>query len=118
MKPAGKKLGILISCDPDTGRFQHALGLAGAALESGVDTYVYCLDDAVRGVGSPGLQQLRQRGLKLFACALAARSRQLPADDNATYSGLTTLGDIIAHTDRFVSFGDAVQNPPQPEDRR
>ncbi|MFM7102117.1 MAG: hypothetical protein ACKO3N_13210, partial [Verrucomicrobiota bacterium] len=76
----------------------------GAALAAGLDVYLYCVDDAVAGVGDPGLQALRPRGLKLYACAYGAHRRDLPVDDRATYAGLTVVSDLVAATDRFISF--------------
>jgi hypothetical protein len=80
------------------------MGLAAAALERGWDAYLYCLDDAVAGVGHPELQALRARGLKLYACAYGAHQRGLPVDDQATYAGLTVVSDLAAGVDRFISF--------------
>ena len=100
----GKKLGLLLSTAPTQPNFQHGLRLAATALAAGVEVYLYCIDDAVTGVGEPPLQQLRERGLKLFACAEAAQRRQLPVTELASFAGLGTLSELIAHTDRFVSF--------------
>jgi hypothetical protein len=58
----------------------------------------------VRAVGHPALVKLKKRGLKLFACAYGARRRGITLDGDATFSGLTIVGDLIAGTDRFVSF--------------
>ncbi len=98
------KLGILISCGPDRPAFRHGVHLARAALGRGVDVYLYCLDDAVAGVRDPDLQALKPRGLKLYACAFGAQQRGLPVDDSAAYAGLTVVSDLVAATDRFVSF--------------
>lgn len=104
MSLAGKKLGVLISCAPAEANFRHAVGLAEAALNTGVSVYLYCLDEAVAGLSDEHLQTLQARGLKLFGCAYAAQRRQLPLDDRATYVGLPMLSDVMADTDRFVSF--------------
>jgi sulfur relay (sulfurtransferase) complex TusBCD TusD component (DsrE family) len=104
MSLLGKKLGLLLSTRPGQPGFQHGLGLADAALEEGVEVYLYCIDDAVHGVGEPHLQSLAARGLKLFVCAYASQKRGLPRDQNATYAGLALLSDLMAETDRFVSF--------------
>lgn len=104
MSGRAAKLGILISCGPPVAGFRHGVGLAGAALAAGLDVYLYCIDDAVAGVGDPGLQALRPRGLKLYACAYGAHRRNLPVDDRATYAGLTVVSDLVAGTDRFISF--------------
>jgi sulfur relay (sulfurtransferase) complex TusBCD TusD component (DsrE family) len=80
------------------------LKLAETALARGVDVYLYCIDDAVPGVDSEPLQALKERGLKLYACAYGAHRRNLPLSDKATFAGLTVVNDLIASTDRFVSF--------------
>lgn len=98
------KLGILISSGPGRASFRHGVRFAEAALERGLDVYLYCLDDAVAGVRDAGLQGLRGKGLKLYACAYGAQQRGLPVDDSAAYAGLTVVSDLVVGTDRFVSF--------------
>jgi predicted peroxiredoxin len=100
----GSKLGILISTSPEAAGFRHGLRLAESALASGVDVYLYCIDEAVTGVGNADLQRLRQQGLKLYACAYGAQRRNLPLNDLAVFAGLTVVHDLMASTDRFVSF--------------
>ena len=100
----GKKLGILLSVGPDQPGFRHGLRLAETGLAHGVTVYVYCVDDAVLGVADPRLQALRSGGLHLYACAYSAERRRLPLDDRAMFSGLSVVSDLIAGTDRFVSF--------------
>jgi hypothetical protein len=100
----GKKLGVLISCRPEEPGFRHGLRLASAAMQRGVNVYLYCIDDAVPGVGDPELQQLKAAGLNLYACAYGAHRRHIPLTDVATFAGLTVVNDIIAGTERFVSF--------------
>ena len=50
------------------------------------------------------LQALAARGLKLYACAYAAQRRRLPVNDKAIFAGLGIVSDLMAATDRFVSF--------------
>ena len=99
-----KKLGLLLSTRPDTRNFRHGLHLANVALASGVMVYLYCIDEAVSGLADPQLQELKRRGLNLYACAYGAQKRNIPVSDLAVFSGLTMVSDIIATTDRFVSF--------------
>ncbi len=101
---AGKKLGVLLSGSPDLPPFLHGVRFAAAALAAGCDVYLYCIDDAVPGVGHPELQQLRPLGLKLYGCAYGAHRRGVPLDDRATFGGLTVVSDLVAGTDRFISF--------------
>jgi predicted peroxiredoxin len=104
MSLRGKKIGLLISSRPDSPKFQYGLQLAAAALEEGVDVYLYCIDEAVKGIAEKKLQVLKERGLKLYACAYGANRRNFPLSDDATFAGLTVVSDLIAGTDRFVSF--------------
>jgi len=101
---SGKKLGLLLSTRPDTAGFRCGLRLAEAALSQGLQVYLYCIDEAVAGLADEQLQALKARGLNLFACAYAARQRHLPLSDLATFAGLALVSDLIASTDRFLSF--------------
>lgn len=104
MSLRGKKLGLLISSKPDSPKFRQGLRVAEAALEEGVDVYLYCIDDAVSGVSGEKVQSLKSRGLKLYACAYGAHRRNFPLSDQAIFAGLTIVSDLIAGTDRFLSF--------------
>ena len=100
----GKKLGILLAASPRQRNFEHGLRLAETALAAGVDVYLYCIDDGVCGVDDARLQQLRARGLKLYACAYGAHRRGIPLGNEAVFAGLTVVSDLMAATDRFVCF--------------
>ena len=104
MNLQGKKLGVLISARPDEPNFERGLRLAETALAQGVDVYLYCIDEAVPGVGGARVQSLKERGLKLYACAYGAHRRNLPLNDRAVFAGLTVVNDLVTATDRFVSF--------------
>src|SRR5687767_10592854 len=99
-----KKLGLLLSADPQQPAFEHCLRLARAALLQSVAVYLYCIDEAVRGLDNPQLRELQSAGLILYACAYSAQRRDVAVDDRATFCGLGTLSDIVAGTDRFLSF--------------
>jgi hypothetical protein len=104
MSLRGKKLGLLVSASPDTPNFRHVLKLVEAALDAGVMVYLYCIDDAVTGIGNTQLQVFKARGLNLYACAYGAQRRNIPINDSAVFAGLTVVSDIIGGTDRFLSF--------------
>ena len=104
MSLRGKNLGLLLSTRPEHPSFHHGLRLAEAALENGLSVYLYCIDEAVHGVNEPRLQALKARGLKLFACAYGANRRNISMTEAAAFAGLTVVSDIIASTDRFLSF--------------
>jgi sulfur relay (sulfurtransferase) complex TusBCD TusD component (DsrE family) len=100
----GKKLGLLLSTRPENPGFRHGLRLAEAAMNQGVKVYIYCIDDAVTGLADEQLQALAARGVNLFACAYGAQRRNIPLSGLAIFAGLTVVSDIVASTDRFVSF--------------
>lgn len=104
MSLQGKKLGLLISARPEVPNFRHGIRLAEAALGRGVTVYLYCIDEAVRGLADAQLQNLKTRGVNLFACAYGAQRREIPVSDLATFAGLAIVSEIIAGTDRFVCF--------------
>ena len=104
MSLRGKKLGLLISAAPSQPSFRHGIRTAAAAMEEGVTVYLYCIDDAVAGVDDAELQSLKSRGLIVYACAYGAQHRNIPLTDRANFAGLTVVNDLIASTDRFVSF--------------
>ena len=101
---SGRKLGLMLACSPTSPKFHHGVLLAEEALKQGLRVYLYCIDDAVAGSGDERIRHLIDAGAHLFACAYGAQQRDLPRDDAATWSGLSTLSDIIAGTDRFLCF--------------
>ena len=104
MKLSGRKLGILIGALPEQRNFGHGIELAREAISAGVEVYLYFIDDGVAELKSESLAKLKKDGARLFACAYSLQKRNLPLEGHATPAGLTMLNDIIASTDRFVSF--------------
>ena len=104
MSLSAKKLGLLLSTRPESPSFRHGANLASAALDAGLKVYLYCIDDAVFGVADAQLQSLKSRGLNLFACAYGAQHREIATSDLAVFGGLTVVSDLMAGTDRFLSF--------------
>ncbi len=104
MEVRASRLGVLISAGPEHANFRHGLGLAEAALDQGVRVYLYCIDDAVRGLTEPRLQALTTRGLNLYGCAYSVRQRNLAMGGEAAFSGLAALAEIISAMERFVAF--------------
>lgn len=105
MELAGQKLGLLLSTPPEHPNLTTALGLAGAALDRGVEVYLYLIDEGVRALGHPGLRGLPDRGARLFVCAYGCQKRRIPLEDDPglTYCGLVVLTDLLNGTDRFVA---------------
>ena len=97
---SGKKLGLLLSGSPRGPGFQHGARLAEAALNRGVEVYLYCLDEAVAGL--PLLEPLQARGARVFACAYGAQRREIPLSGQAIFAGLGMASDLLAGADRFL----------------
>ena len=104
MELRGKKLGLLVCGPPEAAAFMHAVSLAQVAIEAEAKVYLYCIDEAVRGIDDPRLQHLKQQGLNLFGCAYAADRRQIVLTEAAVFAGLGTLSDLMAGADRFLVF--------------
>lgn len=100
-----RRLGLLLSTDPGHPNLETALGLAHAALDRGVECYLYLIDDGVRALDDPRVRALPRAGGRLFVCAYGCRRRGLPLEDtpDVTYCGLVVLGDLLEATDRFVA---------------
>jgi hypothetical protein len=103
MDIAGRKLGLMLSTAPEHPNLDTAVGLAAAAIARGAAVYLYLIDDAVAAVDHPRVQEVADRGAKLFVCAYGCQRRRLPLSDRATNCGLVVLADIINATDRFVA---------------
>jgi len=100
----GKKLGVMVSSGPEAVSFECAYKLAATALGEGVQVYLYYMDEGVRGVGDKRVQALKAKGAQVFACAHSAQRREIAIDESAAFSGLATVSDLMAGTDRFLSF--------------
>jgi sulfur relay (sulfurtransferase) complex TusBCD TusD component (DsrE family) len=97
-------LGVMVSSGPEAKSFDCAYQLAAAALGEGLQVYLYYMDEGVRGVRDKRVQALKAKGAQLFACAYSAQRREIAIDESAVFSGLATVSDIMASTDRFLSF--------------
>jgi sulfur relay (sulfurtransferase) complex TusBCD TusD component (DsrE family) len=94
----------MVSSGPEAASFECAYRLAEAALQEGVQVYLYYMDEGVRGVGDKRVRALKTKGAQLFACAYSAQRREIPIDESAVFSGLATVSDLMGGTDRFLSF--------------
>ena len=102
--PPERSLGVLLAVAPQENTFAYATGLVRSAQAGGIQVYLYLLDDAVHSTSHEQIQDLIDRGVKVMACAFAARKRDIQINDDVTFGGLGLLNDIIANTDRFVGF--------------
>ena len=101
-----RKLGLLLSTTPEHANLETAVSLSKAALEQGVDLYLYLIDDGVLAKDRPEVQELAARGAKLFVCAYGCQKRRIPLSDpdRLNYCGLVVLTDLINGCDRFLAF--------------
>jgi len=101
-----RKLGLLLSTKPEHANLPTAVRLSKAALERGVDLYLYLIDDGVLAMDRPEVQELAARGAKLFVCAYGCQKRRIPLSDpdRFNYCGLVVLTDLINGCDRFLAF--------------
>ena len=88
----GRKLGMLLSTGPAHPNLETGLGLARAALDRGVDLYLYLVDDGVRNIDDERVLELGARG----AQALRVRLR-LPAAPSAHHGQGHVLRSGRAH---------------------
>lgn len=105
MDLARRKLGLLLSTPPEHPNLHTAVELSRAALDRGADLYLYLIDDGVHVKDRPEIQELAQRGAKLFVCAYGCQRRGIPLGDadTLTYSGLVVLTDLINGCERFIA---------------
>lgn len=100
---AKKKLGLMLSTPAAHANLDTAIGLGRAALARGAELYLYLIDDGVDAVEDPRVQELKDRGARLFVCAYGCQKRGRPLSDKATNCGLVVLTDVINGTDRFLA---------------
>src|SRR5437879_10066654 len=77
MDLAKKRLGVLLSTGIEHANLETAVGLSQAALERGVEVYLYLIDDGVRALDHPPVRALPERGRQLFVCAYGCQSRRV-----------------------------------------
>ncbi|HLG21228.1 MAG TPA: DsrE family protein [Candidatus Manganitrophaceae bacterium] len=99
-----KKLGLLLSTPPENKNLKTVVSLAKEALHQGMDAYLYLIDDGVRNLDRPEIDELAQQGAKLFLCAYGAQRRGIPNSEKAAFCGLVVLSDLMKGCDRFVTF--------------
>jgi sulfur relay (sulfurtransferase) complex TusBCD TusD component (DsrE family) len=105
MDLARRKLGVLLSTKPEHPNLDTTLRLSRAALDRGVDLYLYLIDDGVLAKDRPEIQELAEHGAKLFVCAYGCQKRRVPLSDpeRFNYCGLVVLTDLINGCDRFLA---------------
>ena len=102
-----KKLGVLLSTPPSCPDVTTVARLCEEALGSGIDVYLYLIDEGVRNVTDSRLLHLSQAGVKFFVCAYGCQRHGVSTEGlnkDLTLCGLVVLSNIINGCDRFVAF--------------
>ena len=103
----GKKLGILLSTPPGNPNAETVRKLGEEALRSGVDVYLYLIDEGVKNLQNPSLVELASSGAKFFVCAYGCQQHNVSTEGypkEVTFCGLVVLSNIITGCDRFLAF--------------
>jgi len=103
----GKKLGILLSTPPENENAHTVTRLSEEALNSGVDVYLYLIDEGVKNLKNPPLVNLASLGAKFFVCAYGCQQHNVSTEGypkEVTFCGLVVLSNIITGCDRFLAF--------------
>lgn len=102
----------MLASPPDRPELAEAHRLAGEAMDRADAVFLYLIDDGVRCLDAPEVEDLRRRGARLFACAYGAKKRGIAWDPaKAAFSGLTVLVDVITGCDRFLAFTPLGRSP-------
>ena len=102
-----KKLGVLLSTPPSHPNVTTVSRLCQEALRSGVDVYLYLIDEGVLNLRDRRLLELSAAGGKFFVCAYGCQKHGVPTDgldERITLCGLVVLSNMVNGCDRFVAF--------------
>lgn len=102
-----KKLGVLLSTPPSHPNVTTVSRLCEEGLKSGVDVYLYLIDEGVKNIADPRLLNLSREGAKLFACAYGCQQHGVSTgnlDPGIQLCGLVVLSNMMNGCDRFVAF--------------
>ena len=102
-----KKLGILLSRPPDHSHAHTVTRLSEEARKSGVEVYLYLIDEGVQNLHNSHILNLTSVGVKLFVCAYGCQQHNISTDGygkEVNFCGLVILSNIINGCDRFLAF--------------
>ena len=102
-----KKLGILLSTPPENPNVHTVTRLSEEALSTGVEVYLYLIDEGVKNLKNSRLLNLASSGVKFFVCAYGCQQHKVSTEgygEEVTFCGLVVLSNIIDGCDRFLAF--------------
>ena len=65
-----KKLGLLLSTPPESPNVHTVTRLSEEALSSGIEVYLYLIDEGVKNLNNTRLLNLSSSGVKFFVCGV------------------------------------------------
>ena len=104
---AALKLGLLLSTPPSHPSVETVVQLAQAALQRGVEVYLYLIDEGVKTAVDRRYISLIDAGVRMSVCAYGCQQHGVPTttvDSRISLSGLVVLSGIIDRCDRFLAF--------------
>lgn len=104
---AVRKLGLLLCSPPSHPSVETVARLAEAAIQQGVDVYLYLIDEGVKNTQDARYMRLLDAGIKMSVCAYGCQQHGVSTqvvDSRASLSGLVVLSGIIDKCDRFLAF--------------
>ena len=102
-----RKLGILLSTPPGHPSVDTVTRLSQEALRTGIDVYLYLIDEGVKNLHNDTLLAAAGEGAKYFVCAYGCQQHSVKTDQvdpRVTLCGLVVLSNIVAGCDRFLAF--------------
>jgi sulfur relay (sulfurtransferase) complex TusBCD TusD component (DsrE family) len=97
----------LLSTPPSHPSVETVVQLAQAALRSGVEVYLYLIDEGVKTAVDERYLGLIGAGVKMSVCAYGCQQHGVlttTIDSRVSLSGLVVLSGIIDGCDRFLAF--------------
>lgn len=104
---ASRKLGLLLSTAPSHSSVDTVVRLAEAAIQQGVEVYLYLIDEGVKSVQDVRFASLLDGGVRMSVCAYGCQQHRVSTvnvDSRISLSGLVVLSGIIDGCDRFLAF--------------
>ncbi len=102
-----RKLGLLLSTPPGHPSVSTVTQLSREALRTGIDVYLYLIDEGVKNLHDSALLGAAGDGAKFFVCAYGCQQHGVKTDHldpRVTLCGLVVLSNIVEGCDRFVAF--------------
>jgi len=99
------KLGILLTCGPESRESAWALAISAAAAARGLSPELFLMEDGAELLREEWVDRLDLDGVRVTVCTQTVVCRGLPADlPDVDYAGQVQLGRLVRRSDRFLAF--------------